>query len=129
MDVESPPEPAITASARLVPIAIGDAVVFVQQVGPPPAVEVDERIYPVGAPSLSDAFDRAGDMLREVLRLVDERTKQLDDATRPDHLTVEFSLSFEVSGKASVIPIFVTGETGLQTGLKVVAVWDRNKSG
>ena len=41
----------------------------------------------------------------------------------PQEITVEFSLSFQVKGKASLIPMFVTGETGAQTGLKVTAKW------
>ncbi len=41
---------------------------------------------------------------------------------------MEFSLTFDVKGKASVIPILVTGETGVQTGLKITAKWEPEKS-
>jgi hypothetical protein len=77
---------------------------------------------------LSEAFERAGDSLREVLKLVEERRNQLDIGEQPDDLTVEFSLSFEVSGKAAVVPIFVTAESGLNTGLKITAVWHKREA-
>jgi hypothetical protein len=38
-------------------------------------------------------------------------------------VSVEFSLSFEATGKAQLVPVFVTGETKAATGLKVKAVW------
>ena len=48
---------------------------------------------------------------------------------RPDQMSVEFSLNFEVKGKAALIPVFVTGETGAQTGLKVTALWKNRREG
>jgi hypothetical protein len=38
---------------------------------------------------------------------------------------VEFSLTFEVKGKASIVPVFVTGESSVQSGLKVTALWKK----
>ena len=110
------------SSRQLVPMQIGSATVFLELSKEAASVEADDGIYPVGARGVSEAFDRAGDTLREILRLVDERAKQLE-AARPSEITVEFSLTFEATGRASIVPILVTGETGLQTGLRVTAVW------
>lgn len=115
----NPPQPG----GQLVPMRVGSAIVFVEQGDGVSWEEADDRIYPVGPRSFSEAFDRAAETLREVLRVVEDHVHQLEKKARPNEMTVEFSLTFEASGKASIVPILVTGEAGLQTGLKVTAVW------
>lgn len=110
---------------RLIPMKVGTATVFVEQMGQAPSVEVDDDIYPVGAPGLSQAFDLASHAVSECVRLLGGRYEQVDEAIRPQEMTVEFSLSFDAKGRTSIIPVFVTGEAGVQTGLKVSAVWRR----
>lgn len=52
-----------------------------------------------------------------------ERVETLAENVKPREVTVEFTLSFEASGKAQLIPVFLTGQTKAATGLKVTAVW------
>ena len=107
----------------MVPMQIGSATVYVVQTeGAGPAVE-DDRIRPVGALSPSQAFESAGEILRECVRVIGERIENLSEKARPQQVTVEFSLTFEVKGKASIVPVFVTGESSVQSGLKVTALW------
>jgi inner membrane protein involved in colicin E2 resistance len=47
----------------------------------------------------------------------------VEETLKPQELSVEFSISFEGTGKAQVIPVLVTAETKASTGLKVTAVW------
>lgn len=111
----------------MVPMQIGSATVYVaQSAGGGVAVE-DDRIRPVAALSPAQAFESAGDILRECVRVIGERFENLAEKARPDQVTVEFSLTFEVKGKASIVPVFVTGESSAQTGLKVTAVWKRSE--
>lgn len=124
----SEPPPDATAERRLVPMRVGAAVVYVEQVGTPPDVEAIDAIHAVAAPSPEQAFNTASEVIRECVRIVGERVEALADK-RPQEITVEFSVSFEVKGKASFIPIFVTGEAGAKSGLTVKAVWKRSDGG
>jgi len=117
-----------SSSRRLVPMSIGTSVVYIEQVGEAITVEPDDSIYPVASPR--DAFEGAMEALKECVRALGERFEQLTEKVKPQEVTVEFSLTFDVKGKVSPIPILVTGETETQTGLKVTAVWrhsDGNK--
>lgn len=119
--------PAVLPQRRLVPVEVGSATVWIEQVAEPAAVDEGDRVRPVSAPSPEKAFETAGEILRECVRLVGERVANLAEKSRPQEVSVEFSLTFEVKGKAAVIPVFVTGETAAQTGLKVSAVWKRSE--
>jgi hypothetical protein len=105
---------------------VGHATVFVEQVGESAIIETDDTIRAVAVPSPSEVFENAGEILRECVRVIGERLEAIAVKARPDEVSVEFSLSFEVKGTTSVIPIFVTAEGGAQTGIKVTAVWKRN---
>jgi hypothetical protein len=111
-----------TSTRRLIPMQVGSATVYVEQFGAPPEVEVDDRIRPV-APDPKQAFEQASEILRECVRVVGNRVEGLAEQARPRDITVEFALSFEATGKAQLIPVFLTGETKAMTGLKVTAVW------
>src|SRR4051794_6524915 len=104
---------------RLVPMQVGSATVYIEEVGDAALIEVDDQVRPVAPPSPQEAFEKAGEILRECVRVIGERVEALAAKARPDEITIEFSLCFEVKGKAALIPAFVTGETGVQTGLKV----------
>lgn len=123
------PPPVEDAGRRLVPMPIGTAVVYVEQVGPPTPVAGDDSIYPVGPPSPHEMFANAVEVLQECVRVVGERVGDLAAQTMPQEVTVEFTLTFEAKGKTALIPVFVTGETGAATGLKVTAVWRRSGRG
>lgn len=113
---------------RLFPMQIGNAIVYIEQTGEPATLETDDRIRPVAPPGSQEAFESAGQILHECVRVLGERIGTLAEKTRPQQISVEFSLSFEVKGKAAVIPVFITGEATTQTGLKVTAVWDRHEA-
>ncbi len=113
---------------RLVPMRVGSATVYVEQVGPPPEVEGDDRIHAV-APDRVEIFEQAGDLIQQCVRTIGDRMRDLGEAMAPEEITVEFSLTFEATGKAAIIPVFVTGETKAATGLKVTAVWKPGAKG
>jgi hypothetical protein len=109
---------------RLVPMAVGSATVYVEQIGVA-AVESDRQVYPVAPPSPGEAFENAVGVIRECVHAVGKQVQDFTGELRPDELTLEFSITFNVKAKASPVPVLFTGETGAQTGLKVVAVWRR----
>ncbi len=113
---------------RLIPLRVGDAVVFIEQVGESPDVMVDDQIYPV-APVQQEAFEQAGQVIDECVRTIGARVKGLASEVKPREVTVEFTISFEATTKAQIIPLLVTGGTKVNTGLKVTAVWGSEKDG
>jgi len=119
------PDSQATPTKVMVPMQIGSATVYLVQTPEESVTVEDDRIRPVAPPSPAQAFESAGEILRECVRVMGERFENLTDKARPEELTVEFSLTFEAKGKASIVPVFVTGETSAQTGLKVTAVWKR----
>ena len=122
----SEPPSGSAPALRLIPMQVGSATVYIEQVGASPDIEADDAIYPVAPLTPGEAFNRASEVIRECVRVVGERVEALAEK-RLQEITVEFSLTFEVKGKASLIPVFVTGETGAQTGLKVTAVWRQSE--
>jgi Trypsin-co-occurring domain 1 len=110
---------------RFVPMKVGDATVYVEQIGDlAEAATVD--IHGVAMPTPADVFAKASEILHEGVRLMGEKLKLLEEKTAPQKVTVEFSLTFEAKGTTSLIPVFVTGTAGAGTGLKVSAVWERD---
>lgn len=111
---------------RLVPMKVGNAVVYIEQVGEGVEVAADDTIYPV-APTPVEAFEQAGQALEECVRVLGERITTLGHMVRPEKVTVEFTLAFEASGTARIIPFFVSTSSKVNTGLKVTAEWDRSR--
>ena len=125
-DGESGAEPGRTT--QLVPMRVGNATVFVEQVGGPAEIQTDDAIYPVSPPSPEEAFEKAGQILQECVRVLGERVEELAANVRPRDITVEFSLSFE-AGAQAVIPVLFTGGAKAVTGLKVTAAWGPKTEG
>ena len=117
------PEPISAPARQLIPMRIGSTAVYVEQVGEPAEVGVSDEIYPAAPPSPAEAFEKAGEALQECVRVVGEKVESLAEKAKPEQVTVEFTLSFEATGKAQLIPVLLTGETKATTGLKVTAVW------
>lgn len=108
----------------LVPMRIGSATVYVEQSGDAGVVSGDDEIYTV-APNAREVFDWAVEAIRECVGKIGAGIETLAEKTLPQELTVEFSLTFEAKAKGAIIPIFVTAEHGVGTGLKISAVWKR----
>jgi hypothetical protein len=106
---------------RLAPIRVGDATVF---------LEADDDVVIEGSGDIApvsldprEAFERAGDAMRECVRVFGERFATLASVVHPQVLEVEFTLSFEVEGKASIVPVLLTGKAKTSSGVKVTARW------
>lgn len=112
---------------RLIPMQVGKATVYVEQIGESAEVQTDDSIYPVAPPTPREAFENAVDVLQECVRVVGTKIETLAAKTMPQEVTVEFSLTFQARGKLALVPVLVTGESGLETGLKVTALWKRSE--
>jgi len=106
---------------KFIPMQVGKAVVYVEKQGEA-ITEEDDGIYPV-APTPKQAFETAVEALKECVRVVGERMEELAGKAMPKEVEIEFSITFDAKAKGALIPIFVTAEHGIQTGLKVKAVW------
>lgn len=113
-------EQDLPTTRKLVPMRVGEAIVHVEET-PGLVSGGGDDIYPV-ASSTEEAFERANEVLEECVRVVGERVSTLGDV-KPKQITVEFSLTFEATGKSQIIPVLLTGETRAGAGLKVTAVW------
>ena len=120
-------------STRLVPMKIGTATVYVEASTSSRRIEASGdpsgEIRPASPPNPQEVFENASQAIRECVRVVGEKMNDIKEKVRPQQITVEFSLTFDASGKASVIPIFVTAETKVSTALKVTAVWKQDTLG
>ena|SRR5579884_2041980 len=103
-----------------VPMRVGDAMVWIQPTGR--ASESASEIH-TAAPSPDKVFKESIAAIKECIRSIGDGLDKLQPALRPQELSVEFSLTFDAKGRASIVPILVTAETGVQTGLKVTAKW------
>jgi hypothetical protein len=108
---------------QLIPMQVGHATVYVEQISQSLEIQTDDTIRPV-APSPGEAFGKASEILQECVRVLGERVEGLTERAKPAQVTVEFTLSFEVAGRAQLIPVLLTGESKAATGLKVTAVWE-----
>jgi hypothetical protein len=108
---------------RLVPLEVGSATVYIRQASPTIYVEADDRIYPVSLPSPKEAFDSAIGGVKAFVVAVGEQLDHLAARVQPQELSVEFTLAFEATGTARVIPVLVTTGTKGTAGLRVKAVW------
>jgi hypothetical protein len=109
-----------------VPLQIGSATVYVEKIGDVLCEAEDGAIRPVAAPDPREAFHRAGEALQECVRTLGERVRALPAHGSPQEVTVEFTLTFE-AGARGLIPVFLTAEQKVQTGLKVTAKWTRQE--
>jgi hypothetical protein len=115
--------PGDEEQVRALPVQLGGATVFIEQVGGGPSVDSDEELYPVGPLSPKDAFDKANEALKECIRVVGETLDKIGDKAKPQEVSLEFALTFQAEGTARIIPVLVTGKTAATTGLKVTATW------
>jgi hypothetical protein len=111
---------------QLTPSSVGGVPIYVAGHGDFELHEADGdgEIYAVARVNPAQAIEVGLDAAREFMRAVGSRMGEITEATRPDEVTLTFSISFDAKG-GTVIPLLVTGEAGLSTGLSVEAVWRR----
>jgi hypothetical protein len=107
---------------------VGDAVVYVEATGDTATVEESEAVGAVGM-SPADAFETASAALKECVRVVGERLQSIGDAVQPREVGVEFTLTFDVEGRATIIPVLLTGKAKSGMGIKVTATWQPGRNG
>ena len=93
-------------------------------------LEVDEDIVIESSDAISpvsfdpaQAFEQAGNALRECVSVIGDRLTQISAVAKPKEVDVEFTLTFEVEGKASIVPVLLTGKAKTASGIKVTAKW------
>jgi len=115
--------PNVSSATELVETTIGDAVVYFRVDRHLEAVEAG-GIRPVAGLGIeANAFEAAAHVAREAVRLFANHLSAIAEALRPNETGIEFSFTFEAKGKTHIVPVFLTGETSGQVGLKVTAKW------
>jgi hypothetical protein len=113
---------------RFYPMQVGDAIVWIEQVGPAAVVHpAGNEIYAAARiPSPQEIFPQAVDILQECVRAVGDQISKLGAHSRPQEVQIEFALSFEASSEGGFIPVFRAG-TGVTAGLKITATWKHDE--
>jgi hypothetical protein len=119
---DAPPPRPPSEQRRLVPMKVGDAVVYIEPLEGDAVLEAEAGFRPVGLDP-TEAFEKASDALRECVKVLGARLENLGDAMKPEEVGVEFTITFDVEGKASIIPVLLTGKAKTSMGIKVTALW------
>jgi inner membrane protein involved in colicin E2 resistance len=121
------PESAMKVSStrKLIPMQVGNATVYIVSAVESAEVEPTDDIYAVAVPSPKEAFENGLEIIKECIGTIGVRLEEMAEKLRPQELSVEFSIAFEGTGKARIIPLLVTAETKGSTGLKITAKWQR----
>jgi len=116
-------EPAsLAGTRRLQPMKIEGATVWIEQNGPGIVIDSGDEIYTVSSDP-KEAFTKAVEVVRGILGGITRGILELKESARPNELTIEFSLTFEVEGKAAIIPVLLTGSSTTSSGMKISAAW------
>jgi hypothetical protein len=125
----SAPESPPPDGRRLVPMQVGSAVVYIEPFEEPAVIQDDGELRPVSVDPRK-AFEAASDALRECVRVVGERVTTVGAAATgaagavvPDVIGMEFTLTFDVEGRATIVPVLLTGKARSTLGIKVTAEW------
>jgi hypothetical protein len=103
---------------------VGTATVYVEQIGEPAVVyDATGGIRPVAPPDLAEGFKRAAEAIQACVSTIGQRIEDLAEGLKPEQVAVEFSLTFEAQGGIHLLPILVTAQSKIGTGLKVTATW------
>jgi hypothetical protein len=110
---------------KLVPLQVGAAFLYIEAFSNEFQLGANEAIYPASMPSTREGFENAISAAIECVRTIGEKVLKLGNDLRPQELSVEFSLQLENTGKATIIPVLISGETKASAGFKVTAKWTR----
>jgi Trypsin-co-occurring domain 1 len=113
---------APTDGRRLVPMKVGSAVVYIEPLDDPPTIEATDELRPVSVDP-REAFEMASDAVRECVQVVGQRVVDTASGIVPAKVGLEFTLTFDVEGRASIIPVLLTGKAKSAFGIKVSAEW------
>ncbi len=127
-NVPTPEDPS--SRRRFVPMQVGNATIFIEKQPESVLIEDDGSIHGVSF-NAREAFSQASEFLSTCADSIGRRLEALAEQVKPQEVTVEFDINFEVEGQASLIPVLLTGKTSSKAGLKVKVVWKRpsNDSG
>lgn len=121
----SKPAARAASTRKLIPMHVANATVHIESAVEAAEIDPTDAIYAVALPSPKEAFENGLEVVKECIGAIGARLDELAEKLGPQEVSVEFSLAFEGTGKARVIPLLVTAETKGATGLKMTAKWRR----
>jgi hypothetical protein len=110
---------------ELVAQQVGEATIYFRVSGETLVVANERELRPVAAEVRSNVFDEAASVVGEGVKIIGQRVHALTETLQPSELEIELSFGFEVKGKATIVPVLLTGESTSNVGLKVTATWKR----
>jgi hypothetical protein len=108
---------------ELVAQEVGEATIYFRVSGEPLEVANERELRPVSGEVKSNVFDEAARVVGEGVNIIGKKVRDLTGTLQPSELEIEFSFGFEVKGKATIVPVLLTGESTSNVGLKVTATW------
>jgi hypothetical protein len=110
---------------ELVAQEVGEATIYFRVSGETLEVANERELRPVAADVKSNVFDEAARVVGEGVKIIGHKVRDLTETLQPSELEIELSFGFEVKGKATIVPVLLTGESTSNVGLKVTATWKR----
>jgi hypothetical protein len=102
---------------------VGEATIYFRVSGQTLQVANEPELRPVAAEVKSNVFDEAARVVGEGVKIIGQKVRTLTETLQPTELEIELSFGFEVKGKATIVPVLLTGESTSTVGLKVTATW------
>jgi len=112
---------------ELVAQQIGEATIYFRVSGETLVVANERELRPV-AEVKSNVFDEAARIVGEGVKIIGQKVHALTETLQPSELEIELSFGFEVKGKATIVPVLLTGESTSNVGLKVTATWKQSEA-
>ncbi|HVR46057.1 MAG TPA: CU044_2847 family protein [Candidatus Binatia bacterium] len=108
------------AQPNLIAQQIGSAIVYFRVSGQALPVTNESHIRAVTA---TNVFDEAARVVNEGVRVIGLKVHDAAKTLRPCELELEISFGFELKGRATIVPVLLTGESTSTAGLKITATW------
>jgi Trypsin-co-occurring domain 1 len=122
IDARAEDSRAVRLEPELIQTSIGGAVVYFRVENTLPCIVADGEVRAVAALD-ENAFEAAAKVIRESVRVIGSQLHDVGAELMPSELTVELGFTFAATGKATIVPVFLTGETKGELALKVTAKW------
>jgi hypothetical protein len=114
---------AVPDELHLVAQQVGEATIYFRVSANTLVVANEPELRPVAGGIRSNVFDEAALVVGEGVKIIGQRIRDLPETLQPSELELEISFGFEVKGKATIVPVLLTGESTSNVGLKVTATW------
>jgi hypothetical protein len=78
---------------------------------------------PIQNQVITDTFDTVSKSIQAIILSFSDQLEAISTKLKPQELTIEFSLAFEISSSQQLIPVILSTSEKLTPAIKVIATW------